>query len=229
MGGGMGGGEAAAVPDAPPPEQDVCCTPADEMLANMGLGPPPDGASCRPPVPPPPLASLAPPPGETSLRVAVLTTSDRAAAGVYADASGAEVQRCLREYAASGAGAGWRLELAASEVVPDDADAISEVLARWADGGVANLVLTTGGTGLSPRDVTPEATLAVVERTLPGLPELLLGEALRHEPLAALSRAAAGVRGKCLIVNLPGRPRAVTQNMGALMPLLAHAVRELED
>jgi len=113
--------------------------------------------------------------------------------------------------------------------VPDDAEAISEVLARWADGRVANLVLTTGGTGLSPRDVTPEATLAVVERTLPGLPELLLGEALRHEPLAALSRAAAGVRGKCLIVNLPGRPRAVTQNMGALMPLLAHAVRELED
>ena len=72
MGGGMGGGEAAAVPDAPPPEQDVCCTPADEMLANMGLGPPPDGASCRPPAPPPPLASLAPPPGETSLRVAAL-------------------------------------------------------------------------------------------------------------------------------------------------------------
>ena len=80
-----------------------------------------------------------------------------------------------------------------------------------------------------PTHPAAQATLAVVERTLPGLPELLLGEALRHEPLAALSRAAAGVRGKCLIVNLPGRPRAVTQNMGALMPLLAHAVRELED
>jgi gephyrin len=146
---------------------------------------------------------------------------------VYADISGAEVQRCLREYAAGTGASLWHLNIVSTAVVPDEAEQIADTLRAWADGGTVNVVLTTGGTGLAPRDVTPEATLAVLTWPLPGLSELLLRAALCHEPLAALSRSTAGVRGRCLIVNLPGRPRAVVQNMGTLMPLLAHAALEL--
>ncbi len=91
-----------------------------------------------------------------------------------------------------------------------------------------NLILTTGGTGLAPRDVTPEATAAVLERPTPGITELLLRESLAAQPLAALSRAVAGVRGGTLVVNLPGRPRAVRENLGILMPMLSHTLLALE-
>jgi molybdenum cofactor synthesis domain-containing protein len=221
-----------ACPLHPPtasPASNVCCTPAEELIA-----PPPEGfEEDRLSAPVPSLLALAPslevapPPGLAELRVAVLTVSDRAAAGVYADISGAEVQRCLRAYAAGGGASHWNLRIVSTAVVPDEVEQISETLRAWADRGEVNVVLTTGGTGLAPRDVTPEATMAVLSRPLPGLSELLMRAALSHEPLAALSRSAAGTRGRCLIVNLPGRPRAVVQNMGTLMPLLAHAVLEL--
>ena len=165
--------------------------------------------------------------------VGVLTVSDRAAAGVYGDLSGPEVRRCLEEYAAGAGAASWKLQLGCAAVVPDDKDQICAKLREWSGPGepgarpACNLVLTTGGTGLAPRDVTPEATLSVVDRAVPGISEYLLRETMRIEPLAALSRAAAGVRGTTLIINLPGRPSAVRQNLTVLMPLLAHALLEL--
>lgn len=150
----------------PPAPSNVCCTPAEELMA------PPPGlatsaaalgqAAARSPPPSALLAFLPPPPGVAELSVAVLTVSDRAAAGVYADVSGAEVQRCLREYAAGAAAGSWRLRISRTEVVPDEAESISSTLSRWADSGEVNLILTTGGTGLSPRDVTPEATQSVL-------------------------------------------------------------------
>jgi len=206
----------AMAPAAPPSParllSDVCCTPADELAPPV----------CEVRMLPPPVRSV-------RLRVGVLTVSDRAAAGVYSDESGPEVQRCLAEYA-SGPGAGcWGLEVGAAAVVPDEQSEICARMMEWSDGAApCNLILTTGGSGIAPRDVTPEATLEVVQRPLPGISELLLREALKVEPLAALSRAAAGVRGRTLIVNLPGRPKAVRENLAVLMPLLAHAIIEME-
>jgi len=221
-------GEACPLhPTAALPISNVCCSPADELMAPPSELSGKDRLSVSSRLALAPSVEVPPPPGLAELRVAVLTVSDRAAAGVYADISGAEVQRCLREYAASSGASCWDLRIVSTAVVPDEAEQISKTLRAWADGGGVNVVLTTGGTGLAPRDVTPEATLAVLSRPLPGLSELLMRAALRHEPRAALSRSAAGARGRCLIVNLPGRPRAVVQNMGALMPLLAHAVLEL--
>eukprot|EP00967_Tisochrysis_lutea_P083869 scaffold116937_cov36-Tisochrysis_lutea.AAC.1 len=212
---------------APSPMTNVCCTPAEELM-----GAPPAMVEGQPENPRPPAlvphqSMVTPPPGQAELHVAILTVSDRASAGVYTDISGAEVQRCLRQYALGDGASHWRLSIVKTAVVPDEIDQISRILCQWADGGEVNVVLTTGGTGLAPRDVTPEATMAVLSKPLPGLAELLMRAALLQEPLAALSRAATGVRGRCLIVNLPGRPHAVTQNMSVLMPLLAHAVLEL--
>ena len=148
------------------------------------------------------------------MRTVILTVSNSVARRTVDDASGA----LLAELSEA---AGY--EIAAMEVVPDDRALIEDRLRHYADEGV-DLVLTTGGTGLSPDDVTPEATRAAIDRDVPGIAEALRAESLRHTPHGMLSREVAGVAGRTLIVNLPGSPRAVKQLFAVLEPVLAHAV-----
>lgn len=148
-------------------------------------------------------------------RAAVLTVSDRVAAGDAEDASGPALAELL-------SAAGWTV--AGRAVVPDEVQPIAAALERWAAEGLP-LVLTTGGTGIAPRDVTPDATRHVVEREVPGIAEALRAASLAETPHAMLSRATAGVRGATLIVNLPGSPRAVAATFAALAPVLDHALR----
>ena len=149
----------------------------------------------------------------------VLTMSDSAAAGNREDHSGPEASRILQE-------AGF--DVRAVEVLPDDRVAIQTRLQRAADNEGFLLIVTTGGTGLSPRDVTPEATLAVVEKLVPGIPELMRAEGVTKTPRAALSRSVAVIRRSTLIINLPGSVKAVRECLASVRPLLAHAVETLK-
>ncbi len=114
------------------------------------------------------------------------------------------------------------------EVVPDEVAIIANKLTQWADEGEVDIILTTGGTGLGPRDVTPEATLSVVDRVVPGFAEVMRAETFQKTPFAILSRAVAGVRGKCLIINLPGSPKAVRECLEIVLPVIPHAVEILK-
>lgn len=149
------------------------------------------------------------------MKVARLTLSDRASAGVYEDRSGPEIERILGECK-------WEEIEWIRVVMPDERDAIASLLRKLSDEDRCNLVLTTGGTGPSKRDVTPEATRAVLERELPGFGEVMRMQSFAKVPTAILSRATAGTRGKCLIVNLPGNPKAI----GECLPLVIPAIRE---
>lgn len=120
-------------------------------------------------------------------------------------------------------------QVLANHIIPDEQEQIAALLTRLADGGEVDLILTTGGTGPSPRDVTPEATRSVVEREMPGLSELLRLDGYRRTPFAVLSRGVSGIRGRTLIVNLPGSPKAVQEGMEALAPLLPAAVALIKD
>jgi molybdenum cofactor synthesis domain-containing protein len=150
------------------------------------------------------------------IRAAVVTVSDKGYAGEREDRSGPLVADLLR-----GIGA----EVVVRTIVPDEPDEIRRTLVHLADDLELDLVLTTGGTGFTPRDRTPEATRAVVEREALGLAEVLRIEGYRRTPLAVLSRGTAGLRGRTLIINLPGSPKAVREGMEVLIPILPHAVR----
>jgi len=153
------------------------------------------------------------------IQVAIITVSDSAVAGTREDRSGPK----LRERAEA---LGWTV--AAQELVPDETGQISSLLQRLADSGRFSVILTTGGTGVALRDVTPEATRAVIEREIPGVAELIRAEGRKATPLAALSRAVAGVRGRTAIINLPGSPKGAIESLDAIVNLIRHIVDLLE-
>jgi molybdopterin adenylyltransferase len=150
-------------------------------------------------------------------RIGVLNISDRASAGVYADEPGQACVTLLREWITIP----FELEYA---IIPDEQPQIEAALRRFADEAGCCLVVTTGGTGPAPRDVTPEATSAVCEKMLPGFGELMRATSLQYVPTAILSRQTAGIRGQTLIVNLPGRPKAIRENLEAVFPAIPYCV-----
>jgi molybdenum cofactor synthesis domain-containing protein len=155
------------------------------------------------------------------IKVGILTVSDRGYRGEYEDQSGP----LIREMATERLGATVELEA----VVPDSQPIIQGTLLAWCDEEGLDLILTTGGTGFAPRDVTPEATRAVIRRETPGLTGAMRAASLKVTPHAMLSRAVAGIRGRTLIVNLPGSPKAVRENLEVILPALPHGIRLLQD
>ncbi len=155
-----------------------------------------------------------------AIRAVVLTISDSASRGEREDLSGPAVTSELESL---------KVEVVATEILPDERERIAARLRYYADTGGANLIVTTGGTGLSPRDVTPEATRDVIERDAPGLAELMRAESLKITPLAALSRSVCGARGRTLIVNLPGSVRGARENLQAIARVLPHAIALLTE
>lgn len=153
--------------------------------------------------------------------VGILTISDRAAAGVYEDKSGPVIHQIIIEQ--------LKANITRTAIVPDDLEIIKNTLLAWADGDNLDLILTTGGTGFAPRDVTPEATRLVIEKEAPGLVFAMLGNSLAVTPHAMLSRMAAGIRGQTLIVNLPGSPRAARENLETILSALPHALELLHN
>jgi molybdenum cofactor synthesis domain-containing protein len=149
-----------------------------------------------------------------------LTVSDRSSRGEREDASGPALKKIVEEQ-------GW--SVMQQSLLPDDEDAIRDLLIAWADTGDLDVVLTTGGTGFAPRDVTPEATRAVIQREAPGLAEAMRATSLKVTPHAMLSRIVTGIRKKTLIINLPGSPKGAVENLQVVIPVLPHAIQLLSE
>ena len=154
-------------------------------------------------------------------RVGILTISDRSACGEREDASGPVIRSVVEER--------WQWTVTEQRIVPDERDQIRATLIEWCDRQQLNVIFTTGGTGFAPRDVTPEATRDVIEREAPGLAEAMRADSLQKTPHAMLSRAVCGLRGSTLIVNLPGSPKAVRENLATIAAALPHAIDLLKD
>lgn len=154
------------------------------------------------------------------IRCGILTISDRSFQGVREDASGPALSNRLIQ-------AGWTVTI--TGIVPDEAGPIQSKLMEWSDQGTCDLILTTGGTGFARRDITPEATLPVLQRLTPGLSEAMRADSLKKTPHAMLSRGVAGIRGAALIINLPGSPQAALENLETILPVIPHAVELLRE
>ena len=153
------------------------------------------------------------------IKVSILTISDKGARGEREDTSGSTIQDLLK---------GLPSEVIHYEVIPDERDMIKEALIRCADSLHSDLILTTGGTGLSPRDLTPDATQEVIEKEVPGFSEAMRAEGLKNTPHAMISRAICGIRKQTLIINLPGSPKAVRECLKAILPAIPHALSKLK-
>jgi len=153
------------------------------------------------------------------ITAAIITMSDKGSRGERVDESGAAIREALAALPA---------EVVAYEVIPDEVETIKQRLVHFSDVTRVDLIVTTGGTGVSPRDVTPEATLSIIDRELPGMAEAMRAESLKKTPHAMLSRAVCGIRGRTLIINLPGSPKAVRENLAVVLPAIAHAVAKIK-
>lgn len=154
------------------------------------------------------------------IRFGILTFSDRSSRGEREDSSGPALAHLIRAQ-------NW--SVVKQHILPDDETAICATLTEWADSGEFDIILTTGSTGFAPRDVAPEATRAVIQKDAPGLVETMRAESLKKTPHAMLSRAMAGIRGRTLIINLPGSPKGAVENLQTVIPVLPHAVQLLKD
>ena len=155
-----------------------------------------------------------------TIRFGIMTLSDRSSRGERADSSGPALARLIEAQ-------DW--SVTKQSILPDEVSAIRDILIDWVDSAEVDVILTTGGTGFSPRDVTPEATRAVIEREAPGLAEAMRAASLKITPHAMLSRVVAGIRKKTLIINLPGSPKGAVENLQVVMPVLSHAIQLLQE
>jgi len=153
------------------------------------------------------------------IQAGVITVSDRGSRGEREDLSGREVENLL---------ATMDIRVTATIIIPDEKDIIEETLKDFADNKGLDLIVTTGGTGVSPRDVTPDATLEIIDKQVPGMAEAMRQASLAVTPHAMISRAVAGIRGSSLIVNLPGSPRGVRENLAVVLPALSHAIEKIK-
>lgn len=153
------------------------------------------------------------------ITVGILTMSDKGARGEREDLSGEEIKRLVADIPAV---------VKTYEVIPDEKYLIKDKLIEYADESGVDVIITTGGTGVSPRDVTPDATLEVIDKEIPGMAEVMRFESLKKTPRAMISRAVVGLRGRTLIINLPGSPKGVRENLSAILPAISHAVEKIK-
>jgi molybdopterin adenylyltransferase len=152
-------------------------------------------------------------------KAVIITVSDRGSRGERVDGSGPAVAGMLLEVG---------MEIIGRRIIPDEREMIRQTLLEWSDRGKADLIVTTGGTGVSPRDVTPDATREVIDREIPGMAEAMRRQSATVTPHAMISRAMAGIRGSTLIINLPGSPKGARENLGILLPALPHAIEKIK-